>query len=356
MIWTRVFCGTGTVGELRSAIVTVCGTLSTQVLTRVMATGDSFDVEPSEAGSRLDVFLAARLSLSRTGARRLLASGAVRIAGRPAAEGDKGLALSAGERVEVAAAARAAADRILPEPETPLCVLAHGPGWLVADKPAGVAVHPLAAGERGTLLGAVAARHPEVQGIGEGGLRSGVVHRLDVQTSGALVIATGAAQWQRLRAAFREHRVEKRYRAIARGHVTAGGEIELPLVVARHRPAFVRVANPQELPRARRAVTRWRVVEHLREATLLEVCTVTGFLHQVRATLAHLGHPLAGDRTYASFAQRGEAERRPSDSPGDATGAARHMLHAASVGFEEIRAESPDPSDFAELLAALRGA
>jgi len=298
------------------------------------------EVEPSEAGRRLDVFLVERLSLSRGGARRLLASGAVRIGGRTLAEGDKGVALCAGERVEVAAAARTDADRIPHEPETALCVLAHGPGWLVADKPAGVPVHPLVAAERGTLLGAVAARHPEIQGIGEGGLRSGVVHRLDVDTSGALLLATETAQWQRLRAAFREHRVDKRYRAIALGDMAADGEIELPLVIARHRPGFVRSANPGELGFARRAITRWHVLERLRGVTLLEVQTVTGFLHQVRATLAHLGHPLAGDRTYAP--------------DGDATGAERHMLHAAALGFEEIRAESPDARDFAELIAALR--
>jgi 23S rRNA pseudouridine1911/1915/1917 synthase len=298
------------------------------------------EVEAQEAGRRLDVFLGDRLSLSRTGARRLLASGAVRIGGRAVAEGDKGLALSAGERVEVGAAARAEAERIPQEPGAPLCVLAEGPGWLAVDKPAGTPVHPLASGERGTLLGAVAARHPEIQGIGEGGLRSGVVHRLDVETSGALLLATDAAQWQRLRAAFREHRVDKRYRAIALGRVAADGEVELPLVTARHRPAFVRVAHPEELPRSRRAITRWRVLDSLRGATLLEVRTVTGFLHQVRATLAHLGHPLAGDRTYAP--------------DGDETGAARHMLHAAFVGFEEIRAESPDAVDFTQTIERLR--
>src|SRR5262245_23693526 len=303
-------------------------------------TGDSLEVGPSETGCRLDVFLAERLSLSRSRARRLLASGAVRVAGRMVAEGDKGLALSAGERVEVAAQARAAADRIPHEPEAPLRVLASGPGWLVADKPAGVPVHPLAAGERGTLLGAVVARHPEIQGVGEGGLRSGVVHRLDVDTSGALLLATSEEQWQRLRAAFRQHRVEKRYRAIALGQVAADGEIELPLVIARHRPALVRAANPGELGNARRTRTSWRVLERLRDATLLEVRTITGFLHQVRATLAHLGHPLAGDRRYAP--------------DGDATGAARHMLHAASLAFAEIAAESPDPPDFAATLARLR--
>jgi 23S rRNA pseudouridine1911/1915/1917 synthase len=313
---------------------------------------ESLEVEPAEAGRRLDVFLSERLRISRGAVRRMLASGAVRIAGRALGEGDKGLALRAGERLEVDAGA--SQPRLAAEPETPLSLLAEGPGWLVADKPAGMPVHPLAPGERGTLVAAVAARRPEIDGVGEGGLRSGVVHRLDVDTSGALLVATAPAPWQRLRAAFREHRVEKRYRAIALGRVEADGEIELPLVTARHRPAFVRAASPSERDAARNTITSWRVVESLRDATLLEVRTVTGFLHQVRATLAHLGHPLAGDRTYASFAQRGEAERRRSGSGGDTTGAARHMLHAASLRFEEIAAESPDPDDFAALLASLR--
>jgi 23S rRNA pseudouridine1911/1915/1917 synthase len=299
---------------------------------------DSIEVAPSEAGRRLDVFLAERLRVSRGAVRRLLANGAVRVGGRALGEGDKGLALRAGDCVEVEAGA--ADPRIAADPDAPLRVLAHGPGWLAVDKPAGVAVHPLAARERGTVLGAVAARHPEVHGVGEGGLRSGVVHRLDVDTSGALLVATAPPQWQRLRVAFREHRIEKRYRAIALGTVASDGQIELPLVTARHRPAFVRAAAPGERDRARVAITRWRVLEHLHGSTLLEVRTVTGFLHQVRATLAHLGHPLAGDRTYAP--------------DGDATGAARHMLHAASLRFEEIAAESPDARDFAELLASLR--
>jgi 23S rRNA pseudouridine1911/1915/1917 synthase len=177
---------------------------------------ESLEVRPAEVGRRLDVFLAERLSLSRSRARRLLASGAVRIGARTLGPGDKGVALRAGERVEVLAFARADAERIPIESEAPLRVITYGKGWLVADKPAGVPVHPLAAGERGTLLGAVVARHPEIQGVGEGGLRSGVVHRLDVDTSGALLLATHAEQWQRLRTAFSEHRVDKRYRAIAR--------------------------------------------------------------------------------------------------------------------------------------------
>ena len=251
---------------------------------------ESLEVAAAEAGRRLDVFLAERLRVSRGAVRRLLAAGAVRVSGRALGEGDKGLALRAGERVEVAAAARADAERIAAEPDAALCVLARGPGWLAVDKPAGMPVHPLGAGERGTLLSAVAARHPEIQGIGEGGLRSGVVHRLDVDTSGAMLLATDAAQWQRLRAAFSEHRVDKRYRAIALGHVAADGEIELSLAIARHRPAFVRAAQPGDAD-ARRTVTRWRVRR--------------GFARRDAARGAH------GDRLPAPGARHARASRPP---------------------------------------------
>lgn len=304
-----------------------------------MGDARSFEVAGDEAGQRLDVFLAQRLSLSRSESRRLLARGAVRVGERALGPGDKGLPLRRGERIEVSDATPPSEQRVEPEPERPLALLASGPGWLVADKPAGVAVHPLAPEERGSLLGAVIARHPELHGVGEGALRSGVVHRLDVDTSGALLIATEEAQWQRLRAAFREHRVAKRYRALAQGEVASDGTIDLPLVTARHKPARVRAARGDEIADARVATTRWRVLENLRAATLLEVETLGGHLHQVRATLAHLGHPLVGDGGYGAAPE---------------PAAARHMLHASRLHFEEIEAESPDPPDFAELLAALR--
>jgi 23S rRNA pseudouridine1911/1915/1917 synthase len=179
--------------------------------------------------------------------------------------------------------------------------------------------------------------------VGEGALRSGVVHRLDVDTSGALLLATQEESWRRLREAFRAHRVQKVYRAIALGRLDDAGEVELPLVTARHRPARVRVLAREDWQRARsarRGVLRWQVLELLEGAVLVEVRPVTGFLHQIRATLAHLGAPLAGDRTY------GPAR--------DATGAARHMLHAARVAFEEVSATCPDARDFAALLERLR--
>lgn len=297
---------------------------------------------PAEAGWRLDVFLATRLGLSRAQARRLLARGAVRVGGRAVAERAKGQRLAPPEVVEVAPFVREEERRVLPQPDLPLPVLAEGPGWVALDKPAGVPVHPLEEAERGTLANALVARRPEVHGVGEGGLRSGVVHRLDVDTSGVVLFATEQPTWQRLRAAFGEHRVEKLYRAIAVGRLEGEGRSELDLVTARHRPARVRVVDGAERSRtrgARRSLTRWRALRATEAATLVELRPHTGHLHQIRVTLAHLGHPVAGDVAYGA--------------PDDASGARRHMLHAARVSCEEIAVESPEPEDFREVRTRL---
>ncbi len=286
-----------------------------------------------EAGRRLDVFLAERLGLSRAQARRLLRRGSVEVAGRRARERDKGRALAAGEPVEVAPFRAPRDQRIGPEPEAPLAIVARGPGWLAADKPAGVAMHPLAEQETGTLLGAVVARHPEVQGVGEGGLRSGIVHRLDVDTSGVVLIASEQAVWQRLRQAFREHRVEKVYRALVAGRVEVAGEADVGVCMARHRPAKVRIVDEAERASARGVWPvrmSWRPLEVFEATSLVEVRPVTGFLHQIRVVLAHAGHPLLGDRTYAS--------------PAIADLAPRHMLHATRIAYQEIVAFGDVPS------------
>ncbi len=298
-------------------------------------------VEAQEAGRRLDLFLAERLKLSRAQARRLLARGAVRVDGGRAAERRKGVGLAAGAEVEVEPFRRPQEARAPEEADAPLAILADGPGWLAVDKPAGVPVHPLREDEAGTVLGAVLARHPEIHGVGEGGLRSGVVHRLDVDTSGVLLLATAEDTWRRLRQVFAEHRVEKVYRALVAGRMADAGSISLGLAVARHRPARVRVVPESERARARGVrdiEMSWRPLETRGDVTLVEVRPVTGFLHQIRAVMAHLGHPLLGDRTYAT--------------PGVAAAAPRHMLHAAWIRFEEVEAASAEPADFLSAFEA----
>jgi 23S rRNA pseudouridine1911/1915/1917 synthase len=303
----------------------------------------SFVVGEGEAGLRLDAWLAAALGVSRAAARRELARGTVSVDGRRAGPTLKGRPLAAGTRIAVEAFAADAERAPVAEPETPLRVLAEGPGWVAVDKPAGMPVHPLLPGERGTVLNALVARRPEILGVGEGGLRCGVVHRLDVGTSGALLFATDDARFGQLREAFRRHRVAKTYRALVAGRLAGEGELALQLAVARHRPARVRVVgedDPDFARRSRRTHLAWRALEALGRATLVEVQPVTGFLHQIRVSLAYLDHPVLGDGVYGA--------------PDSA--APRPMLHAARVAHRDVEASAPDPPDFAALLAGLREA
>ena len=295
-----------------------------------------------DAGRRLDLVLAAWLGLSRAGARALLGSGQVALDGRALGPKDKGRIGAAGAELRV--------ERFVPpheqRPAAPTGpappVLAEGPGWIAVDKPAGLPVHPLRQAETETALGHVALRHPEIHGVGEGGLRSGVVHRLDVDTSGVLLFATDEACWERLRRAFTEQRVDKRYRAIVHGSFTEERQIELSVRVAQHKPARVRVLEAGAAAKGdeRPICMRVRPLEALRGATLVEVAPKTGFLHQIRVALAHAGHPLLGDRVY------GHAEAEDA--------ASRHMLHASALRFEEIEAQCEAPADLCAALEARR--
>lgn len=297
-------------------------------------------VDDAGAGTRLDVFLAEQLAISRAEVRRVLSEGRVQLEGRPVAARAKGRQVAAGQEIRVTGFAPSQQRRLAPEPETPLRVLARGEGWIAVDKPAGVPVHPLRADERGSVLAAVAARHPELQGVGEGGLRSGVVHRLDVGTSGVLLVATAEETWRRLRDGFRRHRARKGYRAVVLGVPGPQGREAPWLRVARHRPSHVAVTEPGERG-ARPTSLTWERLESFGDAALLRVEPTTGFLHQIRATLAHCGHPVAGDSAYRGARPDPSAARRP-------------LLHAASLELDEVAVACPDPPDFAAALARLR--
>jgi 23S rRNA pseudouridine1911/1915/1917 synthase len=303
----------------------------------------SQQVSPEQAGTRLDVFLARWLDVSRAEARSLLSGGKVQLDDRSLGLGDKGQPLASGAEVAVVGfvpplerrAAPAALDPTGPVPS----VLARGADWIAIDKPAGMPVHPYREGETGTVLGFVAGERPEIHGVGEGGLRSGVVHRLDLDTSGVLVMASQQSRWQQLRLAFSQGRAEKIYRAIVVGQLGEERELRLSLRVARHRPARVRVVEAHRSG-AREVCMRVSPLEPLAGATLVQVAPTSGFLHQIRAALAHIGHPLIGDRRYGSR--------------GDEALASRHMLHASRLRVEEIEAECAEPEDFRELAASLR--
>ncbi len=183
-------------------------------------------VAPAEAeGKRLDLFLADALDLPRGYMRRLLERGYVRLRGLP---GAKGATLREGDRIEVAPFHHPDLGP-RPTPELEIQVLVEREGLIAVDKPAGLPTHPLDFEERDTVMNALLARYPDLAGVGEGGLRSGVVHRLDTFTSGVLLFARSQSRWEQARAAFRARKVLKRYLARVHGHLDGDREVVLRL-------------------------------------------------------------------------------------------------------------------------------
>jgi 23S rRNA pseudouridine1911/1915/1917 synthase len=297
---------------------------------------------PLTVEGRLDRALADALGVGRAGVKRAFAAGGVRVRGRRAHASDPA---AAGALVEVELEEEPGPPE--PDPALPLRVLAEGPGWLVADKPAGIATHPLRAGETGTLANAVAARFPECAGASPDPRDGGALQRLDLETSGCVLFARSVAAWEVLRAQLAARTVEKVYLALVQGRVAAGGVCSVQL--AQRGGRVVAVPDPDRPPKTsgkpREAETRYEVRRALPEHTLLEVRIVTGVMHQIRAHLAFLGHPVVGDVVYG-----GPAAALP--------GLERHFLHASLLGFERpeggrVRVESPLPAELTRTLERL---
>jgi 23S rRNA pseudouridine1911/1915/1917 synthase len=294
-----------------------------------------FSVAEADAGSRLDRALAAREEIrSRSLAERLLREGAVRVDG---AEKPKSHRLEAGSLVEVALP-REAEDALVAEPVS-IPILYDDEQLVVLDKPAGLVVHPGAGTRAGTLagqllsLGAAGGPDPE---------RPGVVHRLDRDTSGLLVVARTAEAHAALQEAIRKREVERRYLALVRGHPQSRtGRIDAPLGRDRRNPTR-RSLDTEE---AREAVTHFDVVETLPQHALLDVRLETGRTHQIRVHLAAIGLPVAGDPQYGV--------------KGD-LGLERQFLHAYGLRFahpmtgDDIDVTSPLPPDLDGALERAR--
>jgi 23S rRNA pseudouridine1911/1915/1917 synthase len=330
-----------------------------------------FIVDASQAGHRLAKFLAKHLFLSLSQVNRLFDLGKVMHGDVRAKRKHKGEKLRAGDVIVVASFSRPSEQVPLANKEMQIEVRAGSvnDGWVVVNKPAGVAIHPLTQDENGTLLNAVVAKFPEIAGVGEGGLRCGVVHRLDLHTSGAVIFALSQSRWEQLRQAFKEHTTTKLYRAIVTGQLSGSGEERMHLAVAQHKPAKVRVVAVDEAisgkfpiehaggrkssSKIKKKDTRlcdlkWRAVETFSNATHIEVCLGTGFLHQIRVMMAHLGHAVAGDSHYANV------EESETQNALDVSGADRPMLHAYRLQIGEIDVTCPLPTDFVNQVQRCR--
>lgn len=254
-----------------------------------------------------------------------------------------------GETVELIAQLEIATDC---EPEDiPLDILFEDEELLVVNKPAGLVVHPAAGHRGGTLQNALLHHAPRLAGIA----RSGIVHRIDKDTSGLLMVAKTLRAHKSLVDQLQEHSIDREYLALAQGYLTAGGTVDEP--IGRHPTDRKRFDVRQG---GKPSVTHYRIAERLRGHTLLRVKLETGRTHQIRVHLAHIRHPLLGDPVYGG---------RPRLLPGGnqelgavLRGFRRQALHAEKLGLEhpatgewrEWRADLPD--DMQILLEALRQA
>ena len=284
---------------------------------------------------RLDKAVAKLFSVSRGRAMEWIAEGRVRIDGRRA---PKGAPVQPGARICVE---RPPPDQPAPEPLLPIRIVHADAHLIVADKPAGMPSHPLKPGERGTAANALVGRFPELAQVGPAAREGGLVHRLDADTSGLLLAARTEAAHAMLRAQFTARSVEKGYLALVTGEIHAGGEIALPLLHDPRDPRKMQAASDAQFAEA--AVTRFAPVERRGGFTLLEVEIPTGVMHQIRAHLAFIGHPLAGDALYGGP---------------DLPGLSRHFLHASRLAFahpdgSRVRYESELPPDLVSPLRDL---
>ncbi|HEU4760366.1 MAG TPA: RluA family pseudouridine synthase [Dehalococcoidia bacterium] len=295
----------------------------------------SLDLVADRAGERLDAFLARRCSeLSRSHARRLIDDGLVSVEGTP---GKPALRLSQGDRVRASLPPAKTVGPPQPEP-IPVTVIYQDNDVLVVDKPAGLTVHPAPGHPSGTLVNALLALVPELRGVADT-LRPGIVHRLDRDTSGLLVVAKNERAHRSLTRQLKGREVHKTYLALVHGAPRPSeGVIEAP--IGRHPRNRKKMAI---VPGGREAETRYRTRAVLDGYALLEIEPITGRTHQIRVHLAALGHPVVGDATYG---------RRSTLVP-------RQFLHAWRLAFalpssgRLVEFESPLPPDLREALGEL---
>ena len=309
-----------------------------------------FTVAPEEEGARLDLFLTGKEpGLSRAQIQRAVAEGRVTVNGRPARAGRR---VKAGDALALCIPAPRPSE-VLPE-EILLQILYEDPFILVVDKPAGMVVHPAAGHQGGTLVNALLHYCRDLSGIG-GVLRPGIVHRLDKETSGLLVVAKSDEAHRALAGQLKRHEVAKTYQAIVYGDPkTDGGRIEAP--VGRHPTDRKKMSTKSR--RGKGAVTVWRVRERFGVASLLEVDIETGRTHQIRVHLTELGYPVVGDKVYGGAGRIRTIE--DSAVRAGIKALQRQALHAWRLSFahpvtgEKMRFASPLPEDMAALCAFLR--
>ena len=300
-------------------------------------------VEENDIGKRLDIYVAEREVITRSASQKRIADGDVLVNGVPS---DKNYRLRTGDLVEIREQILQPLD-VLPE-DIPLSIVYEDSDLIVVNKPKGMVVHPAPGNYTGTLVNALLWHcGSSLSGI-NGVIRPGIVHRIDKDTSGLLVVAKNDGAHESLAAQIASHRFERKYHAIVGGRLREdAGVIDRP--IGRHPVDRKRMAVVAD---GRCAVTHYRVLEYLKGATYTELQLETGRTHQIRVHMASLGHPLLGDEVYGGGKTKEEQRLREV--------LCGQCLHAKSISFQHPKTgelmhfESDLPQWFQTVLAYYR--
>ncbi len=300
-----------------------------------MAIEKIFHISTKESSKRIDHYLASHLTLSRSAIQKLIKSQLVTVNGEPVKQNYK---IHPGDEIRVFIPGISPIP-LIPEP-IPLNILYEDEYLIVLNKPAGLVVHPAPGHERGTLVNALLYHCKDLKGIG-GRERPGIVHRLDKDTSGVLVVAKTDYVHRHLSKQFKWHTVHRLYVALVKGYVEKDkGTVELP--IGRDKRDRKKI-SPRTL-RPKMAITHYKVLKRFRDFTLLELKPETGRTHQLRVHLAYIQHPIVGDPVYG-----GRAKIK----------APRMMLHARYLGFVHpvknmyMEFEAPLPEEMEGFIESL---
>jgi len=301
----------------------------------------SLAVPEGLAGERLDAALSRLFGFSRTRAAELVGAGDVLVDGAPGVKSDR---VHAGAWLDVAMPPPPGVPEVVAEPVPGMTVVLDDDDIVVVDKPVGVAAHPSPGWTGPTVIGGLAAAGYRVSTSGAAE-RQGIVHRLDVGTSGLMVVAKSERAYTALKRAFKERTVDKTYHALVQGHPDPlRGTVDAP--IDRHPTHAYKWAVVAD---GKPSVTHYETLEAHRAASLLEIRLETGRTHQIRVHMAALRHPCVGDLTYGAD---------PTLSA--RLGLARQWLHAVRLGFEHpatgerVELSSPYPADLEHALEVLR--
>lgn len=298
-------------------------------------------VPPALVGERLDRVVSMMTGCSRTEASDLIAAGRILVNGKAVMSRTNRLSL--GDEIEAPAWEPAAAAEIEPDPDLPLTVVFEDDDIVVVNKDPGVVVHPGTGNPTGTLVHALVARYPEMQGVGEAG-RPGIVHRLDADTSGLLVVARTERAYESLVAQLADHSVNRQYDALVWGvFETDSGRVDAPVGRSRRHPTRMAVTAD-----GRHAVTDYEVVGTWTQPVVVSRlrCRLhTGRTHQIRVHLQSIGHPVVGDPIYGGVRE--------------SLAVPRLWLHAAELGFthpvsgKPLVFHAPLPAELEDVLVPL---